>query len=113
MPRPALVTIDGDRYWTEDGTAVGKLHRTDGPAFIMSDGSTFWYLNGVLHREDGPAVDRVLGGQEWLINGSHHRLDGPAVIYANGDQEWYLNGIQLDPIVHFLKVGELQGRTDD
>ena len=35
-----------------------QLHREDGPAVELPEGTRFWFLNGKLHREDGPAVER-------------------------------------------------------
>ena len=69
----------------------GKLHREDGPAFILGDCQA-WFLNGLLHRVDGPAyIDGYYQG--WYNNGLRHRVDGPA--YINGDYHaWYLNGKQ-------------------
>lgn len=32
-----------------------RLHRTDGPALIRSDGGELWCIRGEIHREDGPA----------------------------------------------------------
>jgi hypothetical protein len=40
------------------------------PAVIHSDGSQFWYQNGLKHRDNGL----------------------PAIIYANGVQLWYVYG---------------------
>ena len=47
----------------------GKLHRTDGPAVVYTDGSCAWYLNGNLHRTDGPAVKYKNGYQAWWVDG--------------------------------------------
>ena len=53
------------RYFNTDG----KLHRTDGPAVEMSDGSKSWYQNGLRHRTDGPAIEYSDSGKVWFING--------------------------------------------
>ena len=71
------------------------------------DGTKEWGLNGKLHRTDGPAIEGADGRKEWYNHGKRHREDGPAVVLSNGTCYWYLNGKELDPIVHFLKVGEL------
>ena len=47
----------------------GQLHREEGPAVILKNGSKFWYQNGELHREDGPAITWANGNMEWWING--------------------------------------------
>jgi len=43
---------DGKYWWLYD-----ELHREDGPAVILYDGTKEWYIHGNLHREDGPAVE--------------------------------------------------------
>ncbi|MDE1834268.1 MAG: hypothetical protein KGH64_02935 [Candidatus Micrarchaeota archaeon] len=70
----------------------GQLHRTDGPAIELADGSKYWYLNDQLHRTDGPAIEFADGYKAWHLNAHLHRTDGPAIEYANGDKEWWLNG---------------------
>lgn len=47
----------------------GKLHREDGPAFEVDDGTKSWFLNGVLHCEDGPAIEEPDGTKHWYMNG--------------------------------------------
>ena len=34
-----------------------------------SDGSRYWYQNGIRHRTDGPAVEYPNGSKEYWING--------------------------------------------
>ena len=51
----------------------GLLHREDGPAVILSDGTKKWYCNGVMHREDGPAVTYVNGYEAWWKHGKFIR----------------------------------------
>jgi hypothetical protein len=46
----------------------GKLHRVDGPAIELADGTTLWFLNGKLHREDGAAIEWAGGAKEWWID---------------------------------------------
>ena len=36
----------------------------------VDDNKTKWYLNGKLHREDGPAVELTNGSKEWYLNGN-------------------------------------------
>jgi len=59
------------------------------------DGTQAWYLNDKLHREDGPAFVLSNGDKAWFINGKKHRVDGPAIIRANGKQEWWTNGNRI------------------
>ena len=75
---------------------------------IYPDGSKIWYLDGQYHKTDGPAIEYPDGTQLWYLNGKLHREDGPAVNRADGSKFWYLHGTYFDPIVHFLKVGELE-----
>ena len=80
---------DGTVRWLN---AFGKLHRTDGPAVIQSDGSQEWWQHGARHRVDGPAVTLADGRQYWLQFGQHHRVDGPAVIHPEGHEVWRQRG---------------------
>ena len=78
--------FDGNGYSISE-----KLHREDGPAIELYDGSKFWWLNGNLHREDGPAIEYGNGTKEWWAGGKRHRTDGPAVERFDGSKRWYLN----------------------
>jgi hypothetical protein len=49
--------------------ALGLLHRTDGPAVILTSGTKEWYINGERHREDGPAIETTRGYKAWYLNG--------------------------------------------
>jgi hypothetical protein len=85
-----ITSVSGDTWvvWKMDG----KLHRTDGPAVIDSDGTQVWYLDGKVHRTDGPAAIDSDGTQAWYLDNKLHRTDGPAFIRADGSQWWYLDG---------------------
>jgi len=103
------IAADSERViWCLDG----KRHRTDGPAYIETDGDQKWYLNGKLHREDGPAIIYADGYQEWWLNDNPHRTDGPAVIYADGYQEWWLNGCQYTESEWHTACGHLLQNPD-
>ena len=80
---------------TEYRNKKGKLHRTDGPALITSDGRQEYHLNGKLHRNDGPAIIWPGGYQYYYQNGELHREDGPAVIRLSGWNEYWIEGKQL------------------
>ena len=56
-------------------------------------GDKFYYLNNLLHRDDGPAIELANGTKCWYKNGQRHRIDGPAIEHYNGNKEWHLNGI--------------------
>lgn len=58
MAQTAEVSV---KEWREGGV----LHREDGPARQLGDGTKMWYKIGKLHRDDGPAVLRADGGREW------------------------------------------------
>ena len=126
---PAVILGDGTctdqpgvlQYWEH-----GKLHRVDGPATTLQEGSDpydggvglgpvlpAWYFEGKLHREGGPAykdtyyrhgvVHRddgpaVVDGarSEWYRDGVRHRNGGPALTDA-GLEEWYENGVLHRP----------------
>lgn len=87
---PAVELSNGTRYWYLNG----KRHREDGPAIEWANGDRSWWLSDKLHREDGPALEAANGTREWYRNGECHREDGPAVEFANGDRYWYLNGVE-------------------
>jgi hypothetical protein len=73
----------------------GQLHREDGPAVELSDGSKCWYRNGQLHRDCGPAIEYPDGYKAWCQNGQYHRsseADGPAIEHIDGTKYWYRNG---------------------
>jgi hypothetical protein len=119
---PAVVTPTEQQWWVEgkrhrDGNqpAVmsfphdpskdmyyvhGKLHRTDGPAWIVKEGiheldggdglrppEPAYYFEGLLHREDGPAFKGV-----WYCHGKKHRDGDKPAFSADGLEEWYQHG---------------------
>lgn len=68
------------------------IHREDGPAIELSDGTEIWVKKGKIHREDGPAVIFPTGSMVWFIKNKIHRTDGPAIVYSDGNKEWYHKG---------------------
>ncbi|MBL4898440.1 MAG: hypothetical protein JKX76_02205 [Colwellia sp.] len=92
--QPAVIMSDGSTKYYQDG----KLHRPslNGPAVIMSDGTTQkYYQNGYLHRPDneGPAVIMSDGTQKYYLYGKLHREgDQPAGIMSDGTQKYYQDG---------------------
>ena len=66
----------------------GQLHREEGPAVILKNGSKFWYQNGELHREDGPAIT-----------------------WANGSMEWWIHGVQYTQQEYYLQLKALGFNT--
>ena len=70
---PKLITYpSGYKEWRTDD---GKLHRTDGPAIELEDGTKEWLVHGVTHREDGPAVEWADGGKWYFLNGQQMTED--------------------------------------
>jgi len=71
----------------------GQLHRVDGPAVIMNDGSSkHWYFNGKRHRVDGPAVEFSDGCFQWWRSGHPHSVSGPAMKFKDETVSYYLHG---------------------
>jgi hypothetical protein len=62
-----IIDANGTKRWRNER---GQLHRLDGPAYIIPDGSQCWYLNDKLHRLDGPAVESDDGYKEYWIHGN-------------------------------------------
>ena len=63
------VHVDGSFRWYDQS---GALHREDGPAIELKDGTRMWWRNGQLHREDGPAVEGADGRLQWWLE--NHEL---------------------------------------
>lgn len=88
---PQLDPFSQSIIWRLDG----RLHRLDGPARILNDGSEIWYRGGAVHRdEDLPASTRINDtglDQEWWLHGQKHREDAPAKVYEDGRLKWYQN----------------------
>lgn len=91
---PAVEMKDGSgkSWWIN-----GELHRVGGPAVELEDGTKYWFLNGERHRMDGPAVEKADGTKEWWVLGKAHREDGPAFINPDGTRHWYINNKRLSP----------------
>ena len=69
-------TIDsrGNKFWFDE---LGNYHReNDLPAVEYTDGTKFWYQNGLRHRKDGlPALEYYWGDKYWYQNGLCCRND--------------------------------------
>lgn len=89
---PALELLNGTKSWF----SLGQLHRKGAPAVVKPDGQRCWYENGKLHREDGPAITKADGTKKWYRRGILHRQDGPAVENPNGTGEWWFDGLRID-----------------
>jgi hypothetical protein len=65
----------------------------DSEMFETPDGNKFWKNRaGKWHRLDGPAIEYSNGTKYWFNNGLYHRIDGPAIEYATGTKAYYLMG---------------------
>lgn len=92
-------------------TVDGKLHRDDGPAYILKKSGnivyTSWNIYGVSHRVDGPAIENFdehgnIIVEEWKYNGKFHRDNGPARIGYHKNtrikwEEWWEHGHTHNP----------------
>ncbi len=68
------VTIKGNAYWFNEKSEFHR--RGDQPAIVSSNGTMFWFKNGIEHR----------GGNK------------PAVVRLNGKMELWKNGEFIGPI---------------
>ena len=99
----------GSQYW-ELGS---KLHRTDGSAFIDSDGTEIWYHHGQRHRIDGPAIIHSEGVSVWYVNDKRHRIDGPAIIGPEDYRKWIINGKNItDEVEQWMELREISWPWD-
>ena len=46
-----------------------EVHRSDGPAVMVSDGFVSYFLHNLQHRSDGPSVIWPTGAKEWWAHG--------------------------------------------
>ena len=93
---PAIHCSDGTKYWYRNGL----LHRDgDKPAYENANGSKAWYRDGLFHRDgDNPAAISADGNKFWYKDGKLHRDGGkPAVDLADGTREWFIEGAQCSP----------------
>jgi hypothetical protein len=96
------IRIDG-QYWHDK---EGQVHRIDGPAIELLDGSKSWYINGMkivcenneqfleivsMNKFDNPIIDENNNKRWYNDKRQLHREDGPAVEYIEGAKWWYIN----------------------
>ena len=73
----------------------GQIHRENGPAIIMADGTEKWFFNNKLHRDgDKPAIyNKDMTIVKYYKNGDCHRDgDMPAIFDKDGSTYYYKNG---------------------
>lgn len=106
-------TVDADLIGNVSYLRAGALHREDGPARILVDGTEEHYRNGLLHSyDDQPAVVSSTGEREWRRDGVPHRDgDQPAKILADGSL-FYLTDGQLHRDDDQPAVVSPSGRTE-
>jgi len=62
-----VIDLCGTKCWYND---KGQYHRLDGPAYMGSNGSKAWFINGKRHRVDSPAIISAEGLQWWFLDGN-------------------------------------------
>lgn len=88
-----------NKYYTENGVFEAK----------------YCGANWVLHRLDGPAVELIDGTKKWCVNDKFHRLDGPAIEWSDGDKEYWINDVDYHPsefyshieVVRYLQLDKI------
>lgn len=69
---------------------------------ITSAGGKYWYMYRQLHRTNGPAVELDDGTIQWFLYGRFHRANGPAISYSDGYQAWFIYGTLVDEFSHLF-----------
>jgi len=89
---PAVEAADGTRCWYIANPKRGMMgqqsalqHRDAGPAVTRLNGDELHYRIGKLHREDGPAVILHDGTKKWFLNGDCVRLILPGQAESEED----------------------------
>ncbi|MEQ1615883.1 MAG: hypothetical protein ABL904_24260 [Hyphomicrobiaceae bacterium] len=106
---PAFVAVNADGHVIEEEFwRDGCLHRTNGPAKIVTDpitGTTqqTWMIDGSTTRVDAPAyIERAAGGrvltEMWFANDVFCRAAGPAGIWRthSEDDTWQMEQFSVD-----------------
>ena len=89
-------TVIKDNIYYYKDKEMKILHREDGPAIELADGTKCWYLHGKRHRIYGPAIEYANGDKRWYLHGKRHRIDGPAVEAVDGFKAWWLNDYEVE-----------------
>ena len=74
--------------------------------------SISYKAGGRLHRDDGPAQIIRNGTQRWFQHGRLHCASGPAIIYPDGGVEWWLSGRRLEGVDEWIVDDCLPHWTD-
>jgi len=70
--RPAMFDSDGDRFWFIDNH-YGR--EGDKPAVMYADGHQSWWHKGRLHRTTGPAVIMSDGAELYYLKGEEFKTE--------------------------------------
>jgi len=87
-------------------------------SYTNQKGNKFWYLpsrgKDYIHRIDGPAIELKDGSKGWCHNNKNHRLDGPAVLYVDLHPMWYINGkaLNADEVEEWLEENKIDLKTE-
>jgi hypothetical protein len=78
----------------------GAVHNTTGPAWERYHRgevyATMWFKDGLIHRDDGPALLLSDGTEVWYRNGKIYRDSGlPAIVCSDGTREYYRRGKKI------------------
>lgn len=108
---PAFLAVNADGHTIEEGFwRDGRLHRTGGPARIVTDpvtGTTqqTWMLDGRTTRVGAPAyIERAASGrvltEMWFVDDVFSRTDGPAGIWHAhyDDDQWRMESFSVDGV---------------
>lgn len=83
---PALITRQCSS-WYVNGKSLGS-DISDAPSLVLKDGTKIWLKDELIHRRDGPAVVSQ-HYKMWFLRGKRHRLEGPAYIGDDGSELWF------------------------
>ncbi len=100
-----VIDKNGDKYYVLKNS---NLDLSDKNIKEVNDdlkelNSKFYYKGKLIHREDGPAIDLDNGTKVWYKNGLKHREDGPAIEWKNGDKYYYINGTEISKKNFYLE----------
>ena len=106
---PAVEGNNGYKAWYLNGKKIkeqkfkGESEKTY-KVYVENNNTKVWYLDGKLHREDGPAIELGDGtANYWYLNGENLTEEE-----HERHKEWYLNGEK--PTKYENKEVEIDGK---
>ena len=66
-----MVELKIDRYGDKRWYQYSRIHRTNMPAIIYSNGNKEWCRNDLFHRLDGPAIEYIDNQKYWFYENQH------------------------------------------